>query len=105
MKNYFEKYAFKNTELADFMECFKQAAKNKQLDVDLDEWMQSWLQTSGINTLKPKVTYIDGKYKIDVIQEKSKVGDVDVLRQQVIDIAIFKIDKIAGVTNDDIDED
>ena len=64
------------------MNCFKQAAKDKQLDIDLDAWMQSWLQTSGINTLKPIVTPTnDGKYKIDVQQQKPKIGDTDILRE------------------------
>jgi len=66
MKAYFEKFALKNTELADFMGCFQEAAKIKNLDLDLDSWMQSWLQTSGINTLTPQITVKDGKYIVSI---------------------------------------
>ena len=55
--------------------------------------------------MTPVVNQIDGKYSIDIIQGKSQVGDKDELREQMIDVAVLKIEKIAGVTADEIDED
>ena len=71
MKSYFEQFALKNTELADFMGCFQQAAKSKNIDIDLDSWMKSWLQTSGINTLSPEIVEKNGKFVINVKQGKA----------------------------------
>ena len=45
------------------------------------EWMKTWLQTIGINTLKPIIEQKDGKWKISIKQEKAKTGDLDVLRE------------------------
>ena len=66
MKDYFEKYAFKNAELSDFMECFQKAASQTNLDIDLMEWMKTWLQTSGINTLKPIIEQKENKWIINI---------------------------------------
>ena len=67
--------------------------------------MESWLQTSGINTLKPIVEYNGSKYIINIKQEKAKTGDIEVLREQLIDVAVLNIKKIAGVTDDEWDSD
>jgi len=62
-------------------------------------WMQSWLMTSGINTLTPVVQKTEnGKYSISIKQDKAKTGDVEVLREQMIDVAVFKKTKVAGVS-------
>jgi aminopeptidase N len=72
MKQYFEKYALQNTELSDFMECFQKAADMKNVQIDLMSWMQSWLMTSGINTLTPVVQKTEnGKYSISIKQDKA----------------------------------
>jgi len=42
---------------------------------------------------------------ISVKQGKAPHGDVDLLREQLVDIAVFKKQKIAGVTADEFDED
>ena len=48
--------------------------------------------TSGINTLSPVVQKnSEGKFCVSIKQEKAKTGDVDLLREQMIDVAIFKI--------------
>lgn len=67
--------------------------------------MESWLQTSGINTLKPIVEYNGSKYIINIKQEKAKTGDIEVLREQLIDVAVMNIKKVAGVTDDEWDSD
>lgn len=67
--------------------------------------MESWLQTSGINTLKPIIEYNGSKYIINIKQEKAKTGDIEVLREQLIDVAVLNIKKIAGVTDDEWDSD
>ncbi len=81
------------------MECFQKAAEMKNVQIDLMSWMQSWLMTSGINTLTPVVQKTEnGKYSISIKQDKAKTGDVEVLREQMIDVAVFKKTKVAGVS-------
>ena len=55
---YFEKHAWGNTTLPDFVGCMAEAYKqsgDKSLgaDFDLAEWCDTWLNTSGINVLEP----------------------------------------------------
>ena len=53
---YFQKYAYKNTELADFMGALAQAA-----GVDLGQWQKLWLQTAGLNTVRANWECTGGK--------------------------------------------
>lgn len=52
IKSYFAKYAYKNTELKDFIQEMDIAAKKVGITEDLVEWSKSWLETSGVNILK-----------------------------------------------------
>ncbi len=51
VQNYFKKYAYKNTQLTDFVG--ELAAASHQ---DLTDWTQSWLRDAGVDTLKVKMT-------------------------------------------------
>lgn len=55
---YFKKYQWKNTELKDFITCMEEASGK-----NLQEWTRLWIQTSGINTIKPIYETKDGKIK------------------------------------------
>ena len=49
------------------MECFNEAYQKTEGDkIDLISWMDKWLKTSGVNTLKAALVEEDGKYHLDV---------------------------------------
>lgn len=48
---YLKKFYEKNTVLEDFLSCMSQAS-----GVDIVGWSRQWLQTTGVNTLKPRTT-------------------------------------------------
>ena len=50
VREYFRKHAWQNTELSDLM-----AELEKASGRDLDQWGRLWLETAGVNTLKPEV--------------------------------------------------
>jgi aminopeptidase N len=52
LKAYFSKYAYKNTELKDFLAELDTAAKSLGIEEDLIVWSKTWLETSGVNILK-----------------------------------------------------
>ena len=52
LKTYFAKYKFKNTELKDFIAELSDAAKRLNLQVDFQEWSDTWLTTSGCATIE-----------------------------------------------------
>ena len=63
LHKYFNKYAWQNTTLPDFVgsinEAFKEKGGNKLLGENFDfiEWCDSWLTSSGVNIVEPIVTY------------------------------------------------
>ena len=65
LRNYFKKYAFKNTTREDFIA--EIAATSK---VDLKKWTQAWLQTAGLNRVRAKWSCKDGKLDRFVIEQK-----------------------------------
>ncbi|GAA1863631.1 aminopeptidase N [Brevibacterium marinum] len=49
---YFQRFAYRNTELADFLECLAEAAPDR----DIASWAGAWLGTSGVSELSLKLT-------------------------------------------------
>ena len=62
LKNYFEKFKWKNTELSDFVNTLDQAYnmsphKTMGKDFNFKSWCDQWLRSSGVNILEPIVEY------------------------------------------------
>jgi aminopeptidase N len=65
LQKYFAKHAFANTTLDDLL--VELTATSGR---DLKPWVSTWLQTAGVNTLRPKLEIADEKYsKIEILQE------------------------------------
>jgi aminopeptidase N len=65
IREYFKKHAWGNTELKDLLVELESASGR-----NLKDWTQRWLQTAGVNTLRPEIVVENGKYKsVAVIQE------------------------------------
>jgi aminopeptidase N len=65
LQAYFAKYAFKNTTLQDLL-----TELEAQSGRDLKPWVATWLQTAGVNTLRPQSSVTDGKYtSVEILQE------------------------------------
>lgn len=54
VREYFRKHAWQNTELSDLM-----AELEKASGRDLDQWGRLWLETAGVNTLRPELAVGD----------------------------------------------
>lgn len=65
LQKYFAKHAFKNTTLADLL-VEMEATSGR----DLKTWSATWLETAGVNTLRPSLKVVDGVYEgVGIIQE------------------------------------
>ncbi len=65
LREYFAKFAWKNTQLSDLLEELSKASGR-----DLTAWSDTWLKTAGINTLRVLVEEVDGKYShVSILQE------------------------------------
>jgi aminopeptidase N len=79
MKDYFTRFAFKNTSLQDFIVCLETAAAAEaKEDLKISEWANTWLTTAGANTLEVDfsgINYETGQGSIKVKQGYPSVGD------------------------------
>ncbi|MDQ1726847.1 MAG: aminopeptidase, partial [Frankiaceae bacterium] len=66
IRTYFQRFAFGNTELADLLKAIEDVS-----DRDLSSWSKEWLQSAGVNTLRPQFTVgADSTYEtFSVLQE------------------------------------
>ncbi|MDP4589263.1 MAG: aminopeptidase N [Candidatus Nanopelagicales bacterium] len=87
IRAYFKKHAWGNTELQDLLVELEQACGRS-----LKDWTQRWLQTAGVNTLRPEIVVEGGKYKsVTIVQEPpvSPVGVDQLLRPHHIGIGLY----------------
>ncbi|MET9672750.1 aminopeptidase N [Streptomyces sp. NPDC006482] len=69
-RRYFKRHAYGNTRLADLLTILEETSGR-----DMKAWAKSWLQTSGVNTLTPAVTYdAEGRItELAVVQESGEL--------------------------------
>ena len=88
LRIYFTKHAFKNTTLNDLMVELEATSGR-----DLKPWAATWLQTAGVNTLRPEIEIESGTYKKLAIKQEAPtmpVGSKE-LRPHRLRIALFDI--------------
>ncbi|MGW4030882.1 aminopeptidase N [Streptomyces sp. NPDC004838] len=61
---HFARHRFGNATLADFIDSLARAT-----DRDVHAWAESWLRTSGVDTLRPTVTEANGTWSLTVAQD------------------------------------
>ena len=72
LQRYFEKYAYRNTTIHDFIRKLAEASSK-----DLGKWQSQWLQTSGVNQVA-----VNWKCAVDPETSKSKLVEFDVVQSQ-----------------------
>ncbi len=88
IRQYFAKHAWGNTELKDLLVELESASGR-----DLSDWTKRWLQTAGVNTLRPEVTVDNGVYTSVVVKQEPPVAPEGVdqtLRPHRIRIGLYK---------------
>jgi aminopeptidase N len=87
IRAYFKKHAWGNTELTDLLVELEAASGRS-----LQDWTQRWLQTAGVNTLRPEIEIEDGKYRSVVVIQEPPVapeGVDQLLRPHHIGIGLY----------------
>lgn len=65
IKSYFRRHEYGNAELSDFL-----AALEESSGRDLRSWSKEWIETAGLNTLRPSFEENDGRYRsFQILQE------------------------------------
>ena len=103
LKTYFSKYAWKNTELVDFISELQDASNELQQNINVIDWADTWIKTSGFNIFEPVMELSGNGQNIltfNIIQSLAEHGD-NCYRQQRIKIALFdenfEVEKIIDV--------
>jgi aminopeptidase N len=66
MKRYFARHEYGNTELRDFL-----AALEESSGRDLEAWSKEWLETAGVNTLRPEMDVDGDRYRSVVVRQEA----------------------------------
>jgi aminopeptidase N len=102
LRQYFQDHAYGNTTLADLL-----AALEKSSGRDLGEWSKLWLETTGINTLRPDFTIEDGKYTSFAIVQSAPadVATSNTLRPHRLAVGLYedRHDKLFRVDRVELD--
>ena len=90
LHNYFVKHAWKNTQLTDLLVELEATSGR-----DLGDWTREWLQTSGVNQLRPLITIDNqGNYssvQIEQLPPSAPAGIEQVLRSHRVGIGLFDL--------------
>ena len=85
VSSYFKKHAFGNTELTDLL---------KELETesgrDLSEWSKLWLETAGVNTLRPELIEKDGVIESFAIFQ-SAIAEYPYLRPHRLAVGLYNL--------------
>ena len=81
-RRYFKRHAYGNTRLADLLSILEETSGR-----DMKAWAKSWLQTSGVNSLTPAVTYdAEGR-----ITELAVLQEGDELRPHRAAVGLYRL--------------
>lgn len=103
VREYFAKHSWQNTELGDLMIELEKASGR-----DLDQWGRLWLETAGVNSLKPELTVdADGTITSFAILQ-SAVEDQPTLRPHRLAVGFYDVTaegKLERVHREELDVD
>ncbi|MFE3328445.1 aminopeptidase N [Streptomyces sp. NPDC059176] len=82
-RQYFKRHAYGNTSLGDLLSVLEETSGR-----DMKAWSRSWLETSGVNALTPRVTYDAG----DRITELAVLQEGEHLRPHRAAVGLYRIE-------------
>lgn len=104
VRNYFTKHAWQNTELRDLL-----AELEATSGRDLSEWTTQWLQTSGVNLLRPQITLDSDGMMTEVVIEQDPPsmpeGIAPTLRSHRIGVGLYDLEQGRLVLRDRVEVD
>ncbi|MGH3363614.1 MAG: M1 family metallopeptidase, partial [Nocardioidaceae bacterium] len=83
---YFQRHAFANTELGDLLKDLEDTSGR-----DLGSWSKEWLQTSGVNTLRPLFTTDEDGAFTSFVVEQSHHPNFPTLRRHRVGVGLYDL--------------
>ncbi len=103
VREYFGKHAWQNTELEDLLSELEVSSGR-----DLKEWSALWLETAGVNTLRPEITTDDGGKITSFAILQSAVPDFPTIRPHRLAVGFYNLDaegKLVRTHREELDVD
>ena len=102
IRQYFSQHAWQNTTLADLLGHLEQASGR-----DLRKWSQLWLETAGVNTLRPELTVDDEGIITAAAVTQTAVEAFPTLRPHTLAIGSYDVqgDQLVRVNRIELDID
>jgi aminopeptidase N len=103
VREYFAKHSWKNTELKDLLVELEKASGR-----DLTEWSAQWLETAGVNTLRPELSTDDDGVITSFAIVQSAPGDYPTIRPHRLAVGFYDLDaggSLARVRRIELDVD
>jgi aminopeptidase N len=102
LRQYFSKHAWQNTTLSDLLGHLEQASGR-----DLQKWSQLWLETAGVNTLRPEVEVDDQGVITAAAIAQTAVEAFPTLRPHTLAIGSYEVqgDHLVRVSRIELDID
>jgi aminopeptidase N len=99
VRDYFRRYRWSNADLSEFLACLEEASGR-----DLAAWSREWLQTSGINTLRPELSLDDGRITSFAVLQ-SAPPDHPTLRSHRVRVGLYRLegDRLVRYRQEDAD--
>jgi aminopeptidase N len=91
VREYFGKHAWQNTELADLLGELEAASGR-----DLKQWSALWLETAGVNTLRPEITVDGGEVITSFHVLQSAPAGYPTIRPHRVAIGFYDVDEASG---------
>ncbi|WP_207457248.1 aminopeptidase N [Desertivibrio insolitus] len=100
--NYFKKHAYGNTELRDLLAELETASGR-----ELTEWSKLWLETAGVNTLRPEIQTDDAGLITSFAVLQSAPEDYQTIRPHRLAIGFYNLveDKLVRTHREELDVD
>ncbi len=99
LRVYFERHAYGNTELGDLLKALEETSGR-----ELGSWTKEWLQTSGVNTVRPRFLVEDGRFTSFAI-EQSAHPEFPTLRRHRLAVGLYDLTDGALVRRSSVEID
>jgi aminopeptidase N len=103
VREYFGKHAWQNTELEDLLSELEVSSGR-----DLKEWSSKWLETAGVNTLRPEIKTDDGGKITSFAILQSAVPEFPTIRPHRLAVGFYNLDaegKLVRTHREELDVD
>ncbi|HEX2247907.1 MAG TPA: aminopeptidase N, partial [Arthrobacter sp.] len=103
VREYFGKHAWQNTELEDLLSELEVSSGR-----DLKEWSAKWLETAGVNTLRPEIKTDDGGKITSFAILQSAVPEFPTIRPHRLAVGFYNLDaegKLVRTHREELDVD